>query len=443
MLERKIIADLQKWKNRKKHKSLIITGQRQIGKTYIIREAFSKEYKSYIEIDFVRNPEMKSAFADNLDVESMLMNISLQQPGHRFLPGETLVLLDEIQQCPEAIASLKYWTEDGRFDVIGMGSALGMKYQKEISYPVGYVEYLDMHSLDFEEFLWAMGIDKDVIASIRNCFEKKKVVPAAAHTKMMQYIRFYMTIGGMPEVVNEYLETHNMSQVHVIQCRLLQDYKNHIAQYASPDAKVKASKCYDTIPMQLSKDNHKFQYSKVEKKATATKYGESISWLCDQLLLIPVMGLKRIEFPLKSFADETNFRLYPTDIGMLMAAFDESLKRAIIEDGQLEKESPGLLLGTAKGGLYEALAADMLYKNGYRNLYFYKHEKNTSEIEFVMEKDGDIVPIEIKAGRKMANSLKNILQENHAISYGYKMSSNNLGEAERLVTMPIYMLMFF
>ena len=244
----------------------------------------------------------------------------------------------------------------------------------------------------------------------------------------------------MPEVVETYLKTKNLSEVHAVQRRLINDYGDDIAHYADANMKIKAEKCYKSIPSQLSKDNHKFQYKEVEKNGRAQKFGSSIEWLKNQLLIIEVIGLKRIEYPLESFADETNFRIYPTDIGILVGMFDESLKKAIIEDKTIEKPSSGLILGTAKGGLYEALAADMLYKSGYSKLFFYKNEKNTSEIEFVIQKGDKIIPIEIKAGREKANSLKNILNDNKYVEEGYKMSSNNIGEINKLVTMPLYML---
>lgn len=443
MLKRKILSQLIEWKNKPNHKSLIITGQRQIGKTFIIEEVFSKEYKSFICINFIKSPEFIKIFEANLDVDTLIGTISLFMPDSKFMANDTLILLDELQECPNALASLKFWTEDGRYDVIGMGSALGMSYKNDISYPVGNVEHMDMYSLDFEEFLWALGIEPSYISSLQNHFDNPSKLPNTIINKMTEYLRRYMVVGGMPEVVNKYVANGNLSEVHEIQSRLIDDYKNDIARYAEANIRIKARQCYETIPYQLTKDNHKFQYSVVESKATATKFGSSLEWLKNQLIIMEINGLKRIEYPLESFADNTNFRVYPTDIGMLIGMYDLSLKKAIIEDGDLGETSYNLVLGTAKGGIYEALAADMLYKRGYRKLFFYKHEKNTSEIEFVFMKDGEIIPLEIKAGKKQANSLKSILENNSQIRYGYKMASKNIGLSDRLVTMPLFMLMFF
>lgn len=443
MLKRKILNDLIDWKNNKKHKSLIITGQRQIGKTFVVDEMFSKYYSSYIVINFLKEPSMMSEFDGDLDVETLKTNILLRRPGSKFIEGDTLILFDEIQECPEAIASLKFWTEDGRYDVIGMGSSLGMNYNSEISYPVGKVEYLNMYSLDFEEFLWAMKLDEAIIEKVRGYYNNLEKMPRTVIDSMYDYLRKYIVIGGMPEVVNTYVETGDIHEADVVQRRLIRDYNVDIARFADANIRIKAQECYKSIPYQLTKDNHKFQYSKIESKATATKFGTSIAWLNNQLLTMKVCGIKRFEYPLEAFSDEKNFRLYPTDIGIYIGMFDESLKKNILSDGKMEDKSDSLMFGTAKGGIYEALAADMLYKRGYDKLYFYKHEKSSSEVEFVIQKNDEIIPIEIKAGKKQANSLKNIIEENKMLKVGYKMASVNIGQSTNgIVSMPMFMLMF-
>ena len=442
MLKRKILSNLKDWKNKKNHKSLIITGQRQIGKTYVVNEMFSKEYASYVYINFLEEPSMAAEFGGDLDVETLKLNISLKWPGTKFIENDTLILLDEIQECPNAIASLKFWTEDGRYDVIGMGSSLGMNYNSDISYPVGKVEYLNMYSLDFEEYLWAEGIDKAIIEKIKSYFDNIEKMPASMIDSIFGYLRKYMIIGGMPEVVDTFIETHDFHEVDIIQRRLIRDYKADIARFADANIRIKAQECYNSIPYQLTKDNHKFQYSKVEPKATATKFGTSIAWLNNQLLTIKVNGINRFEYPLEAFSDESNFRIYLTDIGLYIGMFDESLKKALLDDKAIENRSNSLILGTAKGGIYEALAADMLYKRGYEKLFFYKHEKSTSEVEFVIQKADKIIPIEIKAGRKQANSLRNILENSDMLEEGYKMASVNIGKNGKIISMPMFMLMF-
>ena len=442
MLKRKILKDLIEWKNKANHKSLIVTGQRQIGKTFVIDQMFSKEYKSYISFNFVLQEDAKEIFSGNLDIDTIINNIKAYSPSNKIIENDTLILLDEIQECENAIVALKTFTEDGRFDVVAMGSSLGINYSSKKSYPVGKVEYLNMYSLSFEEFLWALNVDETLISELKKYYDEKKRIPEVLDRKMWEYLRLYMVVGGMPEIVEEYVNNKDLSTVHAIQNRLLSDYSKDIARFANGSEKIKAQKCYETIALQLSKENHKFQYKEIESKATSTKFFSSVDWLRNQLLVIKVNNLKCIDYPLEYYQDADNFRLYPTDIGMLIGRYEESIKKSIINDRKIEAPSSSLLLRSAKGGLYEALAADILYKNGHSKIYFYKHEKSTSEVEFVIQKGDDILPIEIKAGREKANSLKNILNDNEIIRYGYKMSSNNIGINNKLLTMPLYLLMF-
>lgn len=440
MLSRKILNELMLWKEKEKHKSLIIYGARQVGKTFAVRE-FGKSYDYFVELNFIENPEYKKIFEDALDVDTMKINISTYIPKAHFDDGKTLILLDEIQECGGALQSLKFWTDDGRYDVVATGSALGMNYKQDISYPVGNVEYIDMHSLDFEEFLWANNINDDVLSLLFKCFNNVEKVPTAIHDKMVTLLKQYMVIGGMPEAVQAYVDSKNIKEADEIQRRIYRDYLNDIAHFAPANIRLKAQNCYKSIPIQLTKDNHKFQYGVVEKKATATKFETSIEWLNAAFITKPVFLTKRIEYPMKAYVDETNFRLYTTDIGMLFAGFDFSLKQMILSDGALEDKALNIMLGTAKGGLYEALAADMLIKRGYHDIYFYKDVKSTAELEFLIEYEDGILPIEIKAGRKKANSLNNVLKMDSIIK-GYKLSLQNVGCVDKKITMPLYMLMF-
>lgn len=441
MLQRKIEDSLIKWKKRKNHKSLMIFGARQVGKTYSIRAFGNKNYESVVEINFAERPDAAKIFEGNLDPDTLLTNISADIGAGKLIPGKTLIFLDEIQDCPAAITSLKFWNSDERYDVIATGSMLGLNYKFQGSYPVGNVEYLDMHSLDFEEFLWAIRTDKSVIEEVKKCYENRTKVSSIIHDKMLSNLKKYMILGGMPEVITTYLESGDISAADSVQKRLYRDYIMDIAHYAPANDKIKAEKCYRSIPNQLNKENHKFQYSIVESKGTAAKFGNSVDWLKNSFYITQIFNVKRIEYPLENYVDETNFRLYPTDIGLLIASYDFSLKKALLEDSSLEEIGSGLVIGTAKGGLYEALAADMLIKNGYNNIYFYKDIKSTSELEFIIPSENGILPIEIKAGRKRANSLYNIL-ENSQIPFGYKLSSQNVGITDKKITLPLYMLMF-
>ena len=440
MLKRKILAELESWKDKENKKSIVLRGPRQVGKTTAVR-CLGEKYDSFVEINFYERPELKRIFAGNLDVDTMLLNISALLHGIRLIPGKTLILLDEIQECPEAMTSLKFWTADNRFDVIATGSSLGIEFKTGTSYPVGSIETKVMYSLDFEEFLWANDVDAKVIEFVHDCFINREKVPPAIHDRMMKLQREYMVIGGMPAIVQEYISNHDMNEVDRLQRQIYNDYINDIAHYAPPAIKIKAEKCYRSIPDQLSKDNHKFQYKIVEEKGTAQKFENSIDWLTASFLSIPVYNLSTVDFPIESYKQEDCFRLYPTDIGLLMAAYPFVLKGALREDDDVEAAAKNIVIRTAKGGLYEALAADMLIKRGYTRLFFLKDAKSTREIEFFITNDDGIIPVEIKAGRSKANSLGRLL-ENELIPYGYKLASQNVGVSGKRITLPLYMLMF-
>ncbi len=329
-------------------------------------------------------------------------------------------------------------TQDSRVDVVASGSALGMAYNRVRSYPVGSVEYLDMDALDFEEFLWAHGVEDAVVDLLRGYFLRREMVPPAIHETMLRYLRRYMVVGGMPEVVDKFFPERDYLAADEVQRRIYRDYLADIARFSSPDIKIKAEKCYQSIPLQLSKENHKFQYSVVEKKGTARKFESSLDWLLGANMAFAVTNVGFVEYPLKAHALEGNVRLYPNDIGLLMAAYDYGLKKALIEDGDFAEMPGNILLRTAKGGLYEALVAEMLTKAGHRELFFYRNEQGTAEMEFFLENTDGVVPVEVKAGRKASKSLANLLKKED-LPYGYKLASQNVGVQGKQVTLPLYM----
>ena len=432
MLQRKAEKDLQLWKDSSRKKSLMVSGARQVGKTWLIRYFGERNYPSFIEVNFLKMPELKAIFSGNLDIATLLLNFSLYLPQAEFRTGETLLFLDEIQECPEAVTSLKFWVEDGRYDVIASGSMLGIDYKRPQSYPVGFVSYLDMHALDFEEFLWSAGIREQVVTYLQSCFEKRTVVPEAVHMQMMNYLRQYMVVGGMPEVVSLYYETNSIAAADAKQRDILNDYRYDIAHYAEADIKMKAERCYFSLPDQLAKENHKFQYSIIEKGSNSRKYKTSLDWLESADFIRRSYNVERIEFPLQNNRDAANFRVYPTDIGLLSGMYPFEMKARLMENTGL---------GTVKGGLYEALIADMLVKRGYKNLYFRKNQTATFELEFLLEKAEGVVPLEVKAGRSRSKSLDNLLKKEE-IPYGFKLENGNVGVKDKKITLPLYMAMF-
>ena len=440
MLKRKAMAFLEKWKESSDKKSLLISGARQVGKTYIVRRFAEANYSSFIELNFLENNSLSDIFSGALDAQSILTNIRLVLPRQKIIPGETLLFLDEIQECPQAVTALKFLTQEKAIDVIASGSALGIAYKQAASFPVGAVDYLDMTSLDFEEFLWALQVDKEVIDTIKTYYVQKKPVPQSIHRKMMEYLRQYMVIGGMPEAVQKFTDTQSYMEADTVLRNIYRAYITDIAHYASPDIKIKAEKCYRSIPLQLTKDNHKFQYKTVEAKGTARKFESSIDWLVNAYMAYPVYNVSAVEYPMKSFRKEDNFRLYMNDIGLLVSTYDYELKNVLLHDGAVEEKADNLILRVAKGGLYEALAADILLKSG-KELSFFRNDAGTIELEFFFESADGIIPVEIKAGRNSSASLNRILEQD-SVPYGYKLSSQNVGISGKKITLPLYMIMF-
>ena len=429
MLRRKIYDKLLAWKKSAgKKDAILLRGVRQCGKTYIVREFGKREYKNFIEINFIERPDMQAVFSGNLDVDNMVQQIKLSMPGCQFIPGETLLFLDEIQDAPNARTSLKFWTQDGRFDCIASGSLLGIDYKNEVSIPVGYEQQLIMRTLDFEEFIWALGAEVNLKEMLAPYVDGAKRVPEAMHNSLNKYLQEYMVVGGLPEVVDTYIATKDFYQVHLLQEKILRDYQDDIAKYALNQDKIKAKQCFLSIPRQLSKENHKFQYSVVEKKATARKFTSSLDWLHNAGLIDFAYNVNSPWFPLKAYVKEDQFRVYLCDIGLLVAMYGYQLKIALLSDA---------LEGPAKGGIYESLVADILAKRG-EELYYYKKEDSTLEIEFILERDCKLVPVEVKARKGSTRSLNELLKMDN-IERGYKLTAQNTGVVEKKITLPLYM----
>ncbi|MFQ9213423.1 ATP-binding protein [Eubacterium ventriosum] len=434
MLKRKATKFIKKWVESKDKKCLIVQGARQTGKTYIVERFAEENYDEYVEINFKQMPSAMDIFIGDLTVDNMVMAMRFRFPEKKIIPGKTMIFFDEIQECQEAITSLKFWAIDNRFDVIASGSLLGIDYKRASSYPVGYVDYLKMYGIDFEEFLWGMGISDDMIKSLHGYLETKSVIPEVINSQMMNYYRQYIAIGGMPEVVQKYIDTKDFRQVDRIQGSLLQGYLYDIAHYATSEEKVKAEKCYLSLAKQLlDKENHKFQYKEVEHGGRAQKYFSSIEWLLRADMVHLCKLVTDVRFDLDDYSRDDFFRAYTTDLSLLMAMKDFSLKQRIVEN---------TITGNSKGGIFECAIADALYKKGYQ-LYFYKNETTRKEIDVIIQKDGKVVPIEVKSGNTRANSLKALIKKNKDISFGYKFVDGNIGVSEDgIITLPLYMVAF-
>ncbi|MDR2547825.1 MAG: ATP-binding protein [Lachnospiraceae bacterium] len=430
MLKRKIYDDLIYWKSRHDKQCLIVKGARQVGKTFIIEVFARNNYRYHTTINFVQNPAYKTIFDGDLDIDTLIKQISLRVPKSQLVPGETLLFLDEIQDCPNARAALKFFTQDRRFDVVASGSLPGINYNEVPSYPVGYVDHLDMHSLSFEEFLWANGVMPASIADIYDYFDKRKPVPSAIHERMMELFKEYIVVGGMPRAVLEFVNTHNFMNVLKIQRGILADYEDDIAKYAKGTEKAKARACFLSIPKHLSKDYKKFQYSIVERGGTARKYGGSLMWLFDAGVINFCHNISIPELPLEGNAKSDVFKVYMRDTGLLMA---------MLEDGSQEDVINGNL-GIYKGAIYENIIADILGKSG-RKLYYFE-QNNKLEIDFFIRRNNTATAVEVKAADNTKSKSMEAVFNRYGIRYGIKLSAKNIGGTKGIDSFPLYMAMF-
>ena len=438
MLKRKIYQDLLYWKNNHSHTTLMVKGARQVGKTYIIREFGKKEYASFLEINFLTHPEFKEIFSGDLSPETLYKKFSSYFEKIKLIPHKTLIFLDEIQTCGGARTALKFLAEDGKYDFITSGSLLGLMYgqdddpevEEPESLPTGYEDFLTMYSLDFEEFLWALGYESEQISILKEYFDSNEPVPSFINNKYEQLFREFMVVGGMPKAVADFAEFKDFNRVAEIQKRIIDEYQFDISKHAKGVEKIKVKRCYDAIPMQLAKELKKFQYSTVEKKQTSRKYGESIQWLKDSALVHICYNVSEPYLSLLGNSIVEQFKLYINDTGLLCSMYGFDTKKALLSNS---------LFGNLKGGIYENAISESLIKKGYK-LYYYKPDSE-HEIEFIIEKDGGVVPIEVKAGNSATVSLNNyIVDFKPKIAYKLINGSNGLVGVKK--TIPHYMVMF-
>lgn len=439
MIKRKMYKYLINWKQKKDKSALIIKGARQVGKSYLVREFGRNEYEGYIEINFLKNPLYKNIFKGDLSAEEIFKRLSAYIPNLKIIPFKTLLFLDEIQVCAEARTAVKFLVEDGSVDVISSGSLLGLSYLEDddknvtepTSLPVGYEEQITMYSLDFEEFLWAKGYNDDAIAYLKDFYISNKEVSKELNDKYLELFREFMIVGGMPEVVQTFIDTNNFQEASKIQGKILADYQDDISKHAKGQEKIKVRQCYDSIPKQLAKEYKKFQYSVVEKGKTSKKYGGSIKWLCDSSLVNKCSNVNEAYIPLLAYEMDDQFKLYLNDTGLLLYLYGPETKLAILNN---------TLKGNAKGGIYENIISELLLKRGYK-LYYYKTQNSSMEIEFVIEKNGEVIPIEVKAGNDSTPSLNSFINKYHP-KVSYKFVNGNVGFLDGRKTLPHYMVMF-
>lgn len=438
MLKRKIYDSLSDWKKSKQKECLLVKGARQVGKTFIIRQFGQTEYRSFIEINFQKQSSLKTIFEGDRSAEEICKRMTANIPGVRFIPGNTLIFLDEIQKCPDARIALKFLAEDNRYDVIASGSLLGLSYGQDAdsevgrvdSVPVGYERQVLMYSLDFEEFLWAYGYGTDTIAYLKSFFDSCGKIPEEINRRYESILREFLVVGGMPEAVADFMAHKDFGRVQSIQDKILASYADDISQHAKGPEKAKVRKCYDSIPRQLARENKKFKYSEVEKKSTARKFGDSIQWLRDANMVYICENVEQPALPLNAYGKEHEFKLYMNDTGLLLSMFGFATKQALLN---------GTLTGFAKGGIFENFIAETLVKKGYP-LHYYKPDEY-HELEFIIERNGGVVPVEVKAGNSATKSFNDFI-DRFKPAEAFKLISGNAGRTGVKKTIPHYLAQF-
>lgn len=438
MFQRKIEKTLEQWKTKANHKPLVIKGCRQCGKTSSVISFAKQNYEHVIYLDFHEHKEYKTFFAGSLDVDTLTLNISFGIKDARFIPGKTCLVLDEIQDCPNARSSLKFFKLDGRYDVICTGSLLGVDGYKtkeekaeeqNASIPVGFEEIVNMYPMDFEEWLWANEIQPQHIDYLHNCLDQEKPINEAIHQRMRQLLLRYVVVGGMPEVVTTFINTNNMNEVQNIQRGIIETYKADMLKYALQEDKAHIRECFDSIPAQLAKENKKFQYATIRKGARSSEYRGSLQWIEDAGIVQRCYNTSITELPLGGNAIPDVFKVYMTDIGLLISMLDEGTAWDIMQ---------GNLLGY-KGAIFENLAADILTKMG-RKLYYFQKEGGM-ELDFLIRYKGECVPVECKARTGNAKSLQTVLKhpEHYHVNHALKLGDYNVGRNGPILTLPFYM----
>jgi predicted AAA+ superfamily ATPase len=432
MLKRKILSQLDDWKNSEDKVALLIKGARQVGKTTAVRAFGRTNYKNFIEINFEQSPSARQAFDGDLDAETIILNLSAMGYGP-FEAGQTLVFFDEIQSCPNARTAIKFLVQDGRFDYIESGSLLGINYKDVSSYPVGFEEQLDMFPLDFEEFLWAKGVSADVVATLQYAYDALSPVPDFVHEQVMRAYREYLVVGGMPGVVNAFLASDDFTQILRVQNIILGSYRDDIAKYADK-RKENAKAIFDAIPEQLNKKNKRFILASLEKGATSRKYEQATMWLTDAGIAYHCLNITGLELPL-SFSEKRNlYKLYMLDTGLLCAMTMDGIQSAVLSGD----------IRINEGAIAENAVAAALRQRG-TPLYYYD-KKTRMELDFVFKDKRGLSVIEVKSGdsyRRHA-ALDNAYTDNpEKFARRIVLCKGNVETgANGVLYLPLYMAMF-
>lgn len=429
-LKRKIDIYLENWFHDADKKPLIIKGARQIGKSESIRHFAKAYYDNVVEINFVESPFFKTILSDGYNPNDIIKNITRINPDIEFIDGKTLIFFDEIQSFPDIVTSLKFFSIDGRYDVICSGSLLGINYKQIESISVGYKSDYEMYSLDFEEFLWANGYDDSLNKELLNNMIEQSPISVVTFEKLNKLFIDYVILGGMPEVVSKYIDSSSFSKTRELQKQIISAYREDIRKYADGVDQTRIARVFDAISVQLSKENKKFQITKIGHGARFHDYAGCIDWLQDAGIIKKCYCLNFPELPLKGNYDDTKFKLYMADTGLLVAMLDDETQM----DLRVNKN-----LGVYKGAIYESIVGEALYKSGY-SLYYYKREDSSLEEDFFIRDINNLIPVEVKANGGKSQSMKTLIESEKYgdIKWGIKLSMNNIGFENNVYTFPYF-----
>lgn len=416
-------------------RALLVTGARQVGKTYSIRQVGKACFEHFIEINFVEKPEALALFSEAEGAEDLLLRLSAFVK-RQLVPGKTLIFFDEVQECKEMVTAIKFLVDEGSYRYVMSGSLLGVELKDIRSVPVGYIDELEMHPVDLEEFAMAVGIGEEVMSHLKDCYEQQKPVDKFIHGRMLELVRHYLLVGGMPAAVQKYIDTNNLRQVLDEQRSIIRTYKRDITKY-DPEHKLQIEEIYDLIPSELDAKNKRFVMKELGEKARFSRYESGFLWLKDAGVSIPTYNVEEPRVPLLLNKQRNLFKLFLSDVGLLAAMYGGNIQVRLLSND----------VNINYGAIYENLVAQELNAHGFamgHGLYYFNSKKQ-GELDFVIEKDGSVLPIEVKSGKNFERhrALSNVMQnEEYAIAQAIVFCQDNVQTKEKVTYLPIYMVMF-
>ena len=431
MIKRKAEERIKDWIDGSK-KALLVSGARQVGKTYSIRRCLTEAGCNYLEINLIEQPELIPVFEQSMSVDDLTVNLSAAT-DYSFIKGESILFIDEIQEVKDIVTRVKFWVDEGSFRYILSGSLLGIELKSLRSAPVGYLEEVKMFPLDFEEFLKASSVNEDVLEHLRRCFEERKPVGELIHDKIMKHFRRYLVVGGMPDAVREYVESGDISKVTIIQQNIKELYKLDFTKYEAEDKKLMLISVYETMPSQLLKQNRRFNYADIRKGLRFEKLENSFLWLTSAGVVIATYNVTEPRVSLRQNQKSSLLKLYSSDVGLLTSRLGNAIRtKILVADDKVNL-----------GGIYENAIAQELNAHGFQTWFYNSHKQG--ELDFVIEEETEVVPIEVKSGKDYyVHSAISKAAENpeYEINKAYIFTNYDVRTDGKIIYLPVYMSMF-